>query len=100
VFAPAPTGNVAGNRVHEQAYTEERVSSLRWEIALLREWLTDARSERDRLAENIADTNKAVDFRTGETAREAPLTYPVVATLAPPDCSQRLVTPGLNWDLG
>jgi hypothetical protein len=42
VFAPGPTGTVAGNIAHEQADTEERVSSLRREIALLREWLTDA----------------------------------------------------------
>jgi len=51
VFAPAPPGNVAGNGAHEQADTEERVSSLRREITILREWLTDARSERDRFAE-------------------------------------------------
>jgi hypothetical protein len=51
VFAPASAGNVAGNRAGEQADTEEKVSSLRREITLLREWLTDARSERDRLAE-------------------------------------------------
>jgi hypothetical protein len=50
VFQPAGPGTVSGNGAGEQSDTGRELQALERENALLREWLTDTRSERDRLA--------------------------------------------------
>src|SRR5690349_14087524 len=50
VFQPAGSGNGSGNGAGEQSDTGRELRALERENALLREWLSDARAERDRLA--------------------------------------------------
>jgi hypothetical protein len=50
VFQPAGAGTVSGNGAGEQPDTGRELQALQRENALLREWLTDARTERHRLA--------------------------------------------------
>jgi hypothetical protein len=60
VFEPAEAGTVSSNGTGEQPDTGAELALLQRENSLLREWLADTRSERDKLA-GIVEPNETVD---------------------------------------